>query len=73
MTKPIVTIQETHSLIDALQTMHKNNFRRLPITNKEGELVEIVPDKDIFKIIINNKGLLSDLTTIRIFTFLSLH
>ena len=61
MSKPIVTIQETHSLIDALKTMQKNNFRRLPITNKEGKLVGIVTDKDIFKIIINNKELLSDL------------
>jgi len=61
MSKPIVTIQETQSLIDALKTMQKNNFRRLPITNKEGKLVGIVTDKDIFKIIINNKELLSDL------------
>ena len=60
MSKPIVTIQETHSLIDALKTMQKNNFRRLPITNKEGKLVGIVTDKDIFKVIINNKELLSD-------------
>ena len=40
MSKPIVTIQETNSLIDALKTMQKNNFRRLPITNKEGKLEE---------------------------------
>jgi len=61
MSKPIVTIQETQSLIDALKTMQKNNFRRTPIVNKEGKLVGIVTDKDIFKIIINNKELLSDL------------
>jgi CBS domain-containing protein len=61
MSKPIVTIKETHSLIDALQTMQKNNFRRLPITNKEGKLVGIVTDKDIFKTFINNKDLISDL------------
>ncbi len=61
MSKPIVTIQETQSIIDALKVMQKNNFRRLPITNKEGKLIGIVTDKDIFKIIINNKDLLSDL------------
>jgi len=61
MSTPIVTVQGTHSLVDALQTMQKNNFRRLPITNKEGKLVGIVTDKDIFKTIINNKDLLSDL------------
>lgn len=69
MSKPIVTIQETHSLIDALQTMQKNNFRRLPITNKEGKLVGIVTDKDIFKTIINNKDLLSDLYNNKNFQF----
>ena len=61
MSKPLVTALETQSLIDALQTMQKNNFRRIPIVNKEGMLVGIVIDKDIFKIIINNKELLSDL------------
>ena len=61
MSKPLVTALETQSLIDALKTMQKNNFRRLPITNKEGRLVGIVTDKDIFKTIINNKELLSDL------------
>ena len=61
MSKPLVTAHETHSLIDALQTMDKNNFRRLPITSKEGELVGIVTNKDIFKTIIKNKDLISDL------------
>ncbi len=61
MSKPLITAQDTQSLIDALQTMDKNNFRRLPITNKEGKLVGIVTDKDIFKTIIKNKDLISDL------------
>ena len=69
MSKPIVTIQETYSLIDALQTMQKNNFRRLPVTNKEGKLVGIVTDKDIFKTIINNKDLISDLYSNKNFQF----
>jgi CBS domain-containing protein len=69
MSKPIVTIQETHSLIDALKKMQKNNFRRLPITNKEGMLVGIVTDKDILKIIIKNKDLVSDLANNKNFQF----
>lgn len=69
MSKPIVTIQETYSLIDALQIMQKNNFRRLPVTNKEGKLVGIVTDKDIFKTIINNKDLISDLYSNKNFQF----
>jgi CBS-domain-containing membrane protein len=46
--------------MDALQTMTTNNFRRLHVINKEEKLVGIVTNKDIFKIIINNKGLLAD-------------
>ena len=61
MTKPIITVKETHSLIDALQTMQKNNFRRLPITNNEGKLIGIITDKDIFRTIVNNKDLITDL------------
>jgi CBS domain-containing protein len=61
MSKPLVTVHETHSLIDALQTMDKNNFRRLPITSEKGELVGIVTNKDILKTIIKNKDLISDL------------
>ena len=69
MSKPLITAQETHSLIDALQTMHKNNFRTLPITNKQGKLVGIVTDKDIFKTIIKNKDLVSDLANNKNFQF----
>jgi predicted transcriptional regulator len=69
MSKPLITAQETQSLIDALQTMQKNNFRRLPITNKEGKLVGIITDKDIFKTIIKNKDLISDLYNNKNFQF----
>jgi CBS domain-containing protein len=69
MSKPLITAQDTQSLIDALQTMQKNNFRRLPITNKEGKLVGIITDKDIFKTIIKNKDLISDLYNNKNFQF----
>jgi signal-transduction protein with cAMP-binding, CBS, and nucleotidyltransferase domain len=60
MSNPIITLLETNSIMDALQTMTTNNFRRLPVINKEKKLIGIVTNKDIFKIIINNKGLLAD-------------
>jgi signal-transduction protein with cAMP-binding, CBS, and nucleotidyltransferase domain len=59
MSNPIITLLETNSILDALQTMTTNNFRRLPVINKEEKLIGIVTKKDIFKIIIN-KGLLAD-------------
>ena len=40
--------------------MNVNYFRRLPVTNNEQKLVGILTDKDIFKIILRNKDLLSD-------------
>jgi CBS domain-containing protein len=59
MSNPIIRLLETNSILDALQTMTTNNFRRLPVINKEEKLIGIVTKKDIFKIIIN-KGLLAD-------------
>ena len=58
MTKSLVTARETQSLLDAIQIMQKNNFRRIPIVNNVEKLIGIVTDKDIFKIIINNKDLI---------------
>ena len=60
MSNPIITLLETNSILDALQTMTTNNFRRLPVIDKEEKLIGIVTNKDIFKIIINNKGVLAD-------------
>jgi len=60
MSNPIITLLETNSILDALQTMTTNNFSRLPVIDKEEKLIGIVTNKDIFKIIINNKGLLAD-------------
>jgi len=60
MSNPIITLLETNSIMDALQPMTTNNFRRLLVINKEEKLVGIVTNKDIFKITINNKGLLTD-------------
>lgn len=39
--------------------MNAHNFRILPVTNSKQKLVEILADKDIFKIILRNKDLLS--------------
>ena len=59
MSTPLITIKDTNSLIDALEIMNAHNFRILPVTNSKQKLVEILADKDIFKIILRNKDLLS--------------
>lgn len=60
MTTPLKTIKDTNSLIDGLPIMNSHHFRRLAIINNEPKLVGILTDKDIFKEILSNKQLLSD-------------
>ena len=60
MSIPLITIKDQDSLIDALQVMNTHHFRRLPITNNEQKLVDVVTDKDIFKAILSTKELLSE-------------
>lgn len=60
MSTPLITIKDKDSLIDALQVMNTHQFRRLPITNNEQKLVDIVTDKAIFKAILSTKELLSE-------------
>ena len=63
MSKPIITLYETNSVKDALQTMQTNNFRRLAIINRDGKLVGIITDKDIFRAIISNEQLLTSISS----------
>ena len=60
MSTPLITIKDTNSLIDALEIMNAHHIRRLTVTNCEQKLVGILTDKDIFKIILRNKDLLSN-------------
>lgn len=55
MSKPVITIDAASSIQDAIQSMKLNNIRRLPVVNREGKMVGIIADKDIFRAIINNQ------------------
>jgi hypothetical protein len=68
MSKLLVILQERNSIINALQTIAMNNFRRLSILNKEK--INCNSHKNILKIIINNKSLLSDYYTNKDFLIL---
>ena len=57
MSKPVVTINAESSIQDAIQSMKLNNIRRLPVVNREGRMVGIIADKDIFRAIINSQSL----------------
>ena len=62
MSKPVITIDEGSSIQDAIQSMKLNNIRRLPVVNREGEMVGIITDKDIFRAIINNQSLVASIS-----------
>ena len=49
MTKRPVTITEDTSLDTALELMHSENVRRLPVLDKTGQLVGIVSELDLLK------------------------
>ncbi len=49
MTKPAITIRPETTMPDALDLMRKEHIRRLPVVNKNGELVGIVTEADLQK------------------------
>lgn len=61
MSKPVITIDAGSSIQDAIQSMKLNNIRRLPVVNREGKMVGIITDKDIFRVIINNQSLVASI------------
>lgn len=47
MNTNVLTLQPTHSIKDAINFLLENKIRHLPITNKEGQVVGILSDRDI--------------------------
>jgi CBS domain-containing protein len=62
MSKPVVTIDATSSIQDAIQSMKLNNIRRLPVVDRERKMVGIIADKDIFRAIINSQSLVASIS-----------
>ena len=51
MTRPAVTVQETDPLTHAVDTMLKNEVKRLPVVNEAGSLMGMLSRMDIFQTI----------------------
>lgn len=62
MSKPVITIDARSSVQDAIQSMKLNNIRRLPVVDREGKMVGIITDKDIFRAIINRQSLVASIS-----------
>ena len=67
MSKPLITIQPGASLKDAVVLMQQKDIRRLPIIDKDGQLVGIITEKDILRVVfkifkktIKDRGLISE-------------
>ena len=64
MSKPLITIGPNGSMRDAVQTMYSKNIRRLPVVSdkeRTGEIVGIITDKDIFRILMKNQNMVQSL------------
>jgi CBS domain-containing protein len=62
MSKPVITIDAGSSIQDAIQSMKLNNIRRLPVVDKEGKMVGIITDKDMFRAIISSQSLVASIS-----------
>jgi acetoin utilization protein AcuB len=49
MSKPAITIRPETTMPEALDLMHKEHIRRLPVVNRRGDLVGIVTEADLLK------------------------
>ena len=59
MNAPLITINPNSSVIDAMETMQQKDIRRLPVVDNARNLLGIVTDKDILRVILKNQTLAS--------------
>ena len=62
MSKPVITIDAGSSIQDAIQNMKLNNIHRLPVVDREGKMVGIITDKDMFRAIISSQSLVASIS-----------
>lgn len=67
MSKPVITVSPDTSIKEAVVLMQQKDIRRLPIIDKEGQLVGIITEKDILRVVfkifkktIKDQGLISE-------------
>lgn len=59
MSKPVITIEATASLKEAMDKMDSNNIRRLVVVDNQNKMIGIMTEKDIFKEIARNLELMT--------------
>jgi CBS domain-containing protein len=63
MKTPLITINPNNSIMDAMETMQQKDIRRLPVVDNRENMLGIVTDKDIFRVILKNQTLASSGTS----------
>ena len=61
MTHPIIPLSSQATIADALRLMQEKKIRRIPIVDKNNNLIGIVTEKDIFNMLMKNKDLLNSI------------
>ena len=59
MSHPVIPLSIQATISDALNLMQEKKIRRIPIVDKNNNLVGIVTENDIFKLLLKNKDLIS--------------
>ena len=59
LSHPVIPLSIQATISDALNLMQEKKIRRIPIVDKNNNLVGIVTKRDIFKLLMKNKDLLS--------------
>lgn len=59
MSHPIITIGANALIRDAMQTMQLRNIRRLPVVDREENMIGIITERDIFKAILSSQALIA--------------
>ena len=60
MSEPLITIEETASVNDAIKIMTNKKIRRLVVVDRKNKMIGILTQKDIFKVIEKNPSLLAE-------------
>lgn len=63
MSKPLIMIEPSASINDAIKLMNDKKIRRLVVVDRNNQMTGIITQKDIFKLIEKNPSLLSEFYT----------
>ena len=53
MSAPVVSISKDTDILEAMMTMQKNKFRRVIVTDTNGDLIGLVTQTDLFKAVVS--------------------